>query len=208
MKVIHYQNFELASPKNNILLHNHSIIILPKKILIPWYLISYVLRFYSLFWEGEHDLLKVYRLHENVIFSVLKFTVVLWHTPFFSLFDTENPGDFFRKVLFVFLVKWEFMCKGWTRFRVNIFGKTPSVVYISYLVINRCVIISCCLTVSDTRSFDLCLHQLLHWALQKVDFPNRQLYICLAKEEFSVVNWKKNNYYQSKDWYSSQLQWQ
>lgn len=139
----------------------------------------------------------------SIIFSVLKFTVVLSHTPFFSLFDTENPGDSFMVVLFIFLVTWEFMCKGLTIFRLNIFGKkTPSVVDISYSVINRCVVISGCLTVSDARSFDPCLHQLFHWGLWKVDFPNCQLYIAQlifsSKEKFSIINWNEN-YYQSKD---------
>lgn len=168
----------------------------------------------AFFGRGEQDLLKVYKSHENVIFSVLKFTVVLWHTPFFfSLFDTENPGDFFMEVLLLFLVKWEFMCKGLTRFRVNIFGKTlATVVYISYLVINGCVIISCCLTVSDTRSFDLCLHQLLHWALQKVDFPNWQLYICLAdilpERRVFCHQLERKIIIIRVGWYSSHLQWQ
>lgn len=125
----------------------------------------------------------------NVIFQCFKiYSDSLTHTLLFSLFDTEDPGDFFMVVLFIFLVKWEIMCKGLTRFRLNIFGKkTPSVVCISYLVINRCVIISdCftvsdhCLTVSDARSFDLCLHWLFHQGLQKVNFLNHQLYIYLA----------------------------
>ena len=72
---------------------------------------------FIVFWGVEQDPLTVYKLHMDVIFSLLKFTLVLPHTLlFFPFFDTENPGDFLMVVLFIFIINWEFMCRALTRF--------------------------------------------------------------------------------------------